>query len=307
MSKLAKLATWASLLALAAGCLPKDTRPPPSRVLFTATPSAATQAGQLEAETADGWALTFERVLVSLGRASLDGDSCSVYSEANYGRVLSLVGAPAGQKISEGYALGACDFGFGIGSVSTDSLLGVGATTDDFDFMRTAGIDRYGGPSGISMFVAGHAKKGDRTLSFAWPFRGRARYRECENTVDGAVERGLSLTQSGDVTVDVTLHAEALFAESLEDYDAVLRFDPMANADALGNGDGDVSLEELSLVSLTELQMGEAYSQGDAGVIPLTNLEDYIYIGAAPRVARYQGTGKCNLRLPDAPGDGDDN
>lgn len=298
---MSQLRYLACALALATGCLPKDTRPPPSRVLFTATPSAATQTGMLAGETADGWSITFERVLVSIGRVSIDGSKCSVYSEANYGRVLSLIGAPDGQKISESYALGTCDFGFAIGNASSDSLLGVGTTSDDFDFLRTAGSDRYGGPSGISLFVAGRATKGAQQLTFAWPFRGRARYRECENTVDGAVQRGLALTQDGDVTVDVTVHAESLFAENLRDRDSALRFDAMADADALGNGDGDVSLDELSLVPLSDLQVGTSYGNGEPGVVGWS-LEDFVYIGAAATVARYQETGKCNLQLPDAPG-----
>ena len=292
----------ALLTLLVGGCLPKDTRPPPSRVLFTATPSAETQAGALASPTADGWDLTFDRVLVSIGRASLDGDKCSVYSEAGYGRVLSLIGAPDGQKISESYGIGTCDFGFGVSNAADDSLLGAGTTEGDKAFLRTAGSDHYGGPSGISLFVAGIARKGDTTLTFAWPFRGRARYRECQNTVNGVVKRGLSLAQDGDVTVDVTLHAEALFVDSVTDPNPALRFDPIASADALGNNDGEVTLDELSQVPLTDLQTDAAYVEGDAGVGVWMNLEDFIYLGAAPGVARFQETGKCTLRLGDMRG-----
>jgi len=300
---LSKFPFFCGLLALSSGCLPKDTRPPPSRVLFTVTPSAATEAGSLESETADGWSIGFDRVLVSIGRASLDGDGCSVYSEAGYGRVLNLIGAPAAQKISESYALGSCDFGFGITNAAADSLLGVGATAADLAYLRTAGTDRYAGPSGISMFIAGRAKKAGRQLTFGWAFRGRARYVECQNTVDGAVKRGLSLVQDGDVAVDVTMHAEALFAENLDDPSSALRFDAIASADALGNCDGDVSLDELSLVSLTDLQSGNSYGEGDAGVMAWTNLEDFVYLGAAPGVARFEDTGKCRLEIGQMRGD----
>ncbi len=298
-----ELCGLALLALLVGGCLPKDTRPPPSRVLFTATPSAQTQASGLASPTADGWDLTFDRVLVSIGRASLDGDKCSVYSEAGYGRVLSLIGAPDGQKISESYGIGTCDFGFGVSNAADDSLLGAGTTADDKAFLRTAGSDHYGGPSGISLYVAGTARKGDTTLRFAWPFRGRARYRECQNTVDGVVKRGLTLSQNGDVTVDVTLHAEALFVDSVTAANPALRFDAIASADALGNGDGEVTLDELSQVPLTDLQTDAAYVEGDAGVGLWTNLEDFIYLGAAPGVARFQDTGKCTLRLGDMRGD----
>lgn len=293
------LALTGALLATRA-CLPKDTRPPPSRVLFTATASPETKAGALAQPTADGWDITFERVLVSLGRVSLDGDDCSVYSDPRYGRVLSLLGAPDAQKISESYALGRCDFGFAIGNASSDSLLGVGATADDLAFLRTAGSDHYGGPSGISMFVSGRAHQADRTLTFAWAFRGRARYRQCQTVLQDAPQGGsLSLKQDGDVSLDVTLHAEALFAESASDRNAALRFEPIAQADALGNGDGEVTLDELRLVPLSELQMDTAYADGggDAGVGVWTTLEDFIYLGAAPNVARFEETGKCMVAL----------
>jgi hypothetical protein len=302
---LSKLRNLGLLALLVGGCLPKDTRPPPSRVLFTASPSAETQAGALSSPTADGWDISFDRVLVSIGRASLDGDKCSVYSEGEYGRVLSLIGAPGGQKINESYGIGTCDFGFGVANAADDSLLGTGTTEDDKAFLRTAGSDHYGGPSGISLFVAGKARKGDATLTFAWPFRGRARYRECQNTVDGQVKRGVSLAQNGDVTVDVTLHAEALFVESVTDPNPALRFDAIASADALGNNDGEVTLDELSQVPLTDLQNDMAYTEGDAGVGVWMNLEDFIYLGAAPGVARFQETGKCTLRLGDMRGPGD--
>ena len=72
--------------------------------------------------------------------------------------------------------------------------LGVGATADDLAFLRTAGTDHYGGPSGISLFVAGNATKDGQKLSFAWPFRGRARYRECASVPAGKLTRGFDLT-----------------------------------------------------------------------------------------------------------------
>ena len=311
MRALPTLARHAALvLALLApnACLPKDTRPPPSRVLFTASASPDTRAGVLSSPTADGWDIGFERLLVSLGRVSLDGPGCSVYSESRYGRVLDLLGAPDAQKISESYALGSCDFGFAIGNAASDSLLGEGATAEDLAFLRTAGSDRYQPNRGISLFVSGQARKGDQVLSFAWAFRGRARYRECQTTVNGGAQGGLSLAEDGDITANVTLHAEALFAENLGERDSALRFDAIASADALGNGDGEVTLDELNLVRLSDLQAGGAYAQGEgegeAAPAVWTTLEDFIYLGAAPSVARYEETGTCQVALGDMRGGG---
>jgi hypothetical protein len=265
--------------------------------MFTASPSADTKAGALAQPTADGWDIAFDRILVSLGRASLDGSDCSVYSDARYARLLSLIGAPDAQKISESYGIGRCDFGFAIGNASADSLLGVGATEADLALMRTAASDRYNGLSGVSMFVSGRAQKGERTLTFAWPFRGRVRYRECRSDLEATSEDGLSLKQGGDVTLDVALHAEALFTEDPSDPEAALRFEPVANAD--GNADGDVTLDELSDVPLSDLRTSGRYAQSEdaPGAAGWTTLEDFIYLGAAPQIARFQETGACQLNL----------
>jgi hypothetical protein len=299
-----RLCALACLLAFPLACLPKDTRPPPSVVLFTASPSEATQTGRLATETADGWSIEFERVLVAIGRVSLDGDDCSVYSDAGYARLLNLIGAPDSQKVSDSYALGQCDFGFAIGNPQSESPLGAGATKDDLAFMRTAGSDHYGGPTGISLYVAGSATKGGQQLTFAWPFRGRARYRECASLQDGKLTRGFDLKEDGEVTVNVVVHAEALFAESIMDPNSALRFDAIASADALGNADGEVTFDELRLVMLTDLQGGDAYvpnkTNQDIGLLWST-LEDFIYLGAAPNVARFQGTGACDAELGEPP------
>lgn len=291
-------------LPAATACLPTDTRPPPSRVLFTASPSPDTKAGALARPTADGWEIAFERVLVSLGRVSLDGPDCSVYSEPRYGRVLSLIGAPDAQKISESYAVGGCDFGFAIGNAASDSLLGAGATAEDLAFLRTAGSDRYQQDRGVSMFVSGSARKGDEKLSFAWAFRGRARYRECRAASDDAAAHSLTLPHDGDVAPQVTLHAEALFAEDPSDPDSALRFDSIATGDALGNRDGEVTLDELQMVPPTGLQTDTEGIAGDAGPSPWTTFQDFIYLGAAPAIVRYEETGKCRVELGDMRGGG---
>ena len=290
-------------LVLPAACLPKDTRPPPASVLMTATASPATESGLDSTQTADGWNIAFDRVVLALGRASLDGDKCSVYSEARYTRVLSLLGAPAGQKISESFALGQCDFGFGISNAESDSLLGAGASADDLSFLRAAGSDRYAGPSGVSLFVEGHAQKDGQAKTFAWPFRQRARYRECKQVVDGVEVRGLKLGQDEEVTVDIVLHPEALFADNLDDATAQFRFDALAEADTtLGNHDGAITLDELGGVPFALLQQTGTYGVGDTDSVFMT-LEDFVYLGLAPKIARYRDDGTCTLRAGEMRGD----
>jgi len=289
-----------------AGCLPKDTRPPPSSVLLTASPSAAAAMPKTPVQTEDGWEISFERALITIGRASVDGDSCNSYSEARYSRVLSLLGAPAKEKISESFALGHCDFGFAIINAESDSLLGSTATDADLAFLRTAGEDKYAGPSGVSFYLEGAATKGLFRETFAWKFRGRMRLEQCSEMVDGKSVQGLDLAQSGAVSVDVTLAPERLFADGLDPETSKLRFDAIAAADTeAGDADGEVTLDELGLVPYGTLAGVAEGAYGpppaDSALLFMT-LEDFVYLGVAPTVARYRGNGKCQAQLRPARG-----
>jgi hypothetical protein len=87
-----------------------------------------------------------------------------------------------------------------------------------------------------------------------------------------------------------------------------LRFDAIAAADTeAGNADGEVALDELGLVpfeTLADVAEG-AYEPPPADTaLVLTTLEDFVYIGVAPTVARYRGTGKCQSQLRPARGGG---
>src|SRR6185369_702636 len=61
---------WALLAAIGpfAGCLPGDIRPTPAVIHFTVEPSAAVTEGVM---TADGWRISFEKLLVGLGGAGV--------------------------------------------------------------------------------------------------------------------------------------------------------------------------------------------------------------------------------------------
>ena len=50
----------------------------------------------------------------------------------------------------------------------------------------------------------------------------------------------------------------------------------------------EVTLDELSKVPLSDLQRDMAYTEGDAGVGAWLNLEDFVYLGTAPAVARFE-------------------
>src|SRR6185503_16712943 len=98
--------------------------PTPALIHLTARASGAVKDG---VSTADGWQLSFERLLVGLGSASLEGSAggsaCVSYADARYDRLFDFAALGAPQKLSEVYGLGACSLWFRLRSPSTDALL----------------------------------------------------------------------------------------------------------------------------------------------------------------------------------------
>jgi hypothetical protein len=174
------VATFASsAVAALYACLPADDRPVPGTATITVSPSQATIQGFT---TSDGWQVAFSRVLIGIGRASIDDNQCTRYSEANYDRVVDL-GSPVPQKLSSLFGLGDCDVRFRIGSPSLDAVLGERVTEADKTRMRTQGQDPYSPRSGIAMEISGTATNGAVQKRFFFVFRPRVRFDRCRTEV----------------------------------------------------------------------------------------------------------------------------
>jgi hypothetical protein len=293
------------VLGLAFGCLPADTRPPPARALVSVHPSDSLLAGIPAAATEDGWAIEYQRFLLGLGRVQLEGDDCVTYSDADYTRIFDML-QPDTQKVSEQYALGSCDFSFGVVQPSEDSLLGQGVSEADSVFMRTPGMDASAPRRGISLYVEGQATRGNATEHFAWALRRRVAYDKCAATLDGERLQGLELASGDEQQVAIQISGEALFQDNPEPEQAQLRFAAFAAADLVsGNADGEVSLEELREIKLSDLLEAGGYrlrSSADDPEVPQfegaePTLEDYLYATAFPGVARFRDNGSCDVHV----------
>jgi hypothetical protein len=290
---------------LAFGCLPADTRPAPARAIVSVHPSDSLLSGISAAATEDGWALEYRRFLLGLGRVSIAGDRCTQYSDAEYTRIFDML-LPDTQKVSEQYALGSCDFGFGVLQPSEDSLLGQGVSEADAQLMRTPSTDPSVPRRGISVYVAGQATRGGVTQRFTWAFRRRVAYQDCVATLAGERVSGLELASGEEQQVAIQISGDALFQDNPDPQLAQLRFDAFASADLVsGNADGEVGLEELRQVKLADLPEGPGYrlrSTADPAEIPEfagaePTLEDYLYTSALPGVARFRDNGSCEIRV----------
>ena len=260
-----KATALASLVTIAAACLPDDTRPEPGRLRLTVTADEAIASG---VTTVDGWAITFDRFWLSLGEVRLEGDDCSPYAEGDYLRILDLR-VPGAQTLNTSYALGDCELGFQLRAPRDDTVLGSGIDAEVETFMRTAASDAFvTEASGVVLHVAGSAMKSEATFEFAWSFRQRFDYL-CE----------VITFRGGDShTLDVEIRGGALFRDRTGDEHADLRFDPHAGADR--DGDAAITLEELDAVPL------------GAGS-DFRTLATRLYLGLVPQLANLRGPDPC--------------
>jgi hypothetical protein len=304
--------TFGPLLAATLGtaCLPTDTRPPPAEVEVTASSSEATRAGVV---TLDGYAITFERVLVDVGQPQVGDDEdqsgpCSEYSNPEYTRLFDFVKVEHPERVGLAFALGHCNFEFAVRFPNPDALIATGASAADAELMRTPGSDPYADDAGVSVYVIGSATSADVSKRFAWAFRERIGYRDCWVPRGDAKDYGVVLAEDGSVVVNLEMQAEALFRDQLDPERAMLRFQPFADADV--DGDGEVTLDELDGVKLADLAPLYDYpfdpdaspdqtpvycGDSDGNSVTVRTLGDYAYCALAPSIARYQGSGACRI------------
>jgi hypothetical protein len=265
-------------------CLPDDTREPPAELVVRASADDALANGI--SSTEDGWSIRYDRFLVVLGAAELSGDDCDAYTESDYDRVLEMTLASS-QRVSLLYGLGTCRFGFRIATPAWDTVLGQGVSAEDEIFLRTPGSDAHATDQGVSVRISGSATQLGTVKTFDWSFRRFIEYNDC-TLGEGPDSGALSLGSKGSSTVDLVLRGEALFGSAGREPPAAARFEPFRAADdEHGDGNGEISLDELQSSPLPE------------GVLAnerIVTLGDRVYLQLLPEIAKFQGTGTCQVR-----------
>jgi hypothetical protein len=270
-------------------CLPADARPPPAEIRLVG--AAGDDPGGTV--TSDGWTITVQRLLVGIGDASL-GPPCTRYSESNYLRLLD--GTRAGdQKISTLYGLGRCDFEFQVVWPNDTTLLGEGLTDTDLVRMLTT-VSAPGddiGQAGVGVEIAAFATKDSITKHIAWSFRQATSYNSCRAA--GTNPQPVEWKSGDEAILRVSLSATSIFAADTGD-DAPLAFGPIAAADdQFGDHDGEVTLDEIDAISLTEARHYGRYRVSPSSSV--RTLRDYIYLQTLANVARIGEGITCSARL----------
>lgn len=217
------------------------------------------------ADVVDGWEIELSRMLVVLSDVEADG----VALPGSY--VVDLRTSSMGQ----GHALGelmlpsgdAPHLAYRIAPVAQAEP--VAATAEDVLTM----VDE-----GLSILVEGQATRGGETIAFSWRFATDTRYEECH--------AASALSAGGEVSSQLTIHADHLFFDDLDSPEPNVAFDLIAQAD--GNGDGEVTMEEMRAVDIT----GQARYQ--VGSREITDLWSFIE-AQTTQVGHIDGEGHCEV------------
>jgi hypothetical protein len=218
----------------------------------------------------DGWAVSFDSVLLSVGdvTAAAGHDEPALTAPAFRVWNLARPSGGAGYEIATAEVPGG-DYDHIAFRVAPAGTLEPGnASEDDVALMADAGY---------AVYVAGSATKGGDTIAFAWGFTGGTAYGECEGTarVDGGAHQTV-----------LTIHVDHLFYDDLFSEEPNVAFDLIAAADAAGDGNGDVTPEELAAV---DLATEERYQVGSTGITDLWSFIDY----QTATLGHIDGEGHC--------------
>ena len=194
----------------------------------------------------DGWAVTFDTFLIAVEGITVarDGTTAPILEIAGQ-TVFDLTRASDGQGhlVCELPGVDAGAYGYvdyQVAPAGADAMAG-NVSSDQVDVMIQ---------SGWSIYVEGTATKGGDVMVFQWGFATTTSYEGCESVA--VVEPNTT------GVVELTIHADHLFYDSLVLPDPAVAFDLIASAD---DGDGNVTAEELAALDIStraDYQVGSA-------------------------------------------------
>lgn len=198
---------------------------------------------------ADGWSVTFDSFLISVGQVAVAEAGAAAAVEEPRFQIFDLAvdSSGAGQVVAKGTVPGgAYDETRYVVAPGADAVAG-NASAEDVARM----VD-----GGFSVYIAGAARKGDRTLNFAWGFATHTNYDPCASKA--VVDAGAP------AAVQLTIHGDHLFYDDLFSETPSVRFELIAGADT--DGDGDITRAELEAVDIRPLAN---YQVGSTDIVDL--------------------------------------
>lgn len=188
---------------------------------------------------ADGWAITFSEFVITVNDAGIKG--AGPWSETS-ATALYVDVAKAGNE--------AANPGTAVGTVATttnktydEAFYTIAPATVGNNVNAADATVTEMQAAGASVLVRGTATKGDSSINFDWALNSSSTYNPCEI-------QGFSPVASEETRVELTIHGDHLFYDSLSSEDPDLIFQAYADADA--NADGTVTIGELEAVQVID-------------------------------------------------------
>ena len=209
----------------------------------------------------DDWSVDFDRFVVALDGVATPEEEDPVRHLFD----LTALSGGAGTKVDtlvSGSGEAELAFRIGPGDAATD-----GNATDLVTTMEE---------QGWSIFVSGTAHKDTQNFMFAWGFASDATYVECPVATE--------VPEGEQVRTQITVHADRIFHDDLDDRETDPRFNLIASADA--DMDMIITADELREIDVTA---DEDYDVADSGV---ENLWDFMEAQSA-LIGGIDGDGRC--------------
>lgn len=241
-----------------ASCVPTDEALDLGSVAFHVTASERTRRGLSTEESVDGWALRFDRVVLGFKTMTIgtfgDEDTCAYRGR---GAASNVVFDPLRGVVQtfNGLRPVACpDVGVILGPPDDATTLAGGATWDDL--VELASDEPAHAVVEATAWRDARPGGGRDRVRIALRFdtaRTSAMFGGCR----AATERGVRAVAGEREEVRVRFAAEALFREAISTT-AGVRVQPFVQADARGDDDGVVTMDDLDALPLADV-FGEFY------------------------------------------------
>ena len=241
-------------------------------------------AGMGDEDIQDGWSVTYDRFLITIGNIRASRSDATERLSAPDTYVLDLKNVPAG-----GYVVATFEdvsatrwdrFGFDLpnANASTKAL----APTSEEDRKLLA-------DNGWSLYIEGSMTNGAMTKTFRWGLAAGTSYDDCatEDEIPG-----FAVPAGGTVPVKPTIHGDHWFFNNITAGAEVTARYAQYIADADVNMDGETTLEELEQTQAASVFPPDKYSLAGA---PIETAYDYL-LAQARTLGDYQGDGECPTR-----------
>ncbi len=241
----------------------------------------------------DGWTLTFDTYIVSVGDVLLTDPSTGA-EEARWDKAVLVdlkasASARAALHTFEGLPALRLDIAFATPAPQQGVELRDVSQADADEMVQ----------KGWTLLAEGEAKKGAETIRFRLGLSAPIRYERCVNGKDNS--KGIAIEANKTAGALIYAHAIHLFWDSLSFSTQNLRFDAFA---AVAGADGLVESEELKLQDLTDLKdaQGQPLMDGgkpvlynDGGLLPPAEQDLYHFVTLAARQSpHFNGLGLCS-------------